>query len=345
MLTKIGLDLGYANITMSSVTSEVYREPSVVLLDKNTRRVISVGSGAVADDEETMGEDGVLVRPFKNGLLYSSELTREIIKHTVSAIGVTDKLRCVIALPSDLISKQESEIFKMLTDAGACECYSVNSAVAALIGAGHSPTASAVSVNIGASSTEIAVLFEGEVILSHRENIGGEDFDRAVKDYILAQGDMTVSLLVARTIKERLGTVWQGRPNESIDIEGVLSLTGNKVSMKICTEDIIGVFESPLQRLLLTIADVVKRIPSDKVEAIFKNGIVISGGASQLYGLDIMIAKVLGISVTRPTDAIDCVSKGLARINTFIPLNMRGGARNITSLLPKLYVGKTVGKK
>ena len=36
MITKIGLDLGYANITLSNVTAEVYREPSVVLVDKNT---------------------------------------------------------------------------------------------------------------------------------------------------------------------------------------------------------------------------------------------------------------------------------------------------------------------
>ena len=345
MITKIGLDLGYANITMSNVASEVYREPSVVLLDKNTRRVISVGNSAVLGGEEIGDGDGILVRPFKNGLLYSSDLTREIIRHAVSALGVSDKIRCLIALPSDLIPKQENEIFKMLDEAGVSESYSVNPAVAALIGSGYSPTISAISVNIGASSTEVAIVSKGRVVLTSRVLVGGEDFDRAVKDYILEQGDMTVSLLVARTIKERLGAVWQGRPNDSIDIEGTLSLTGNKVKMSICTEDIVGVFESPLQKFLLTVANAVKRIPPNLVEEIFENGIILTGGGAEIFGLDTMMSKVLGIAVTKPLNPIDSVSKGLARINTFVPLRMHTSSKNITSQLAKLYEGKTIGRK
>ena len=68
MITKIGLDLGYANITLSNVTTEVYREPSVALLDKDTRKVISVGNRAASADT-ALSDGGILVRPFKNGLL------------------------------------------------------------------------------------------------------------------------------------------------------------------------------------------------------------------------------------------------------------------------------------
>ena len=46
MITKIGLDLGYANITLSNVTAEIYREPSVALVDENSRRVLAVGNSA-----------------------------------------------------------------------------------------------------------------------------------------------------------------------------------------------------------------------------------------------------------------------------------------------------------
>ena len=165
MITKIGLDLGYANITLSNVTTEVYREPSVALLDKNTRRIISVGNRAAAYDENSLNKDGVLVRPFKNGLLHSSDLTGEIIKHAVSAVRATDKIRCIMASPSDFIPKQEAELAKMLRAAGVVECFFVNPAVAALIGAGYSPGISAISVNVGAAITEIAILHKGEIIV------------------------------------------------------------------------------------------------------------------------------------------------------------------------------------
>ncbi len=345
MTTKIGLDLGYANITISNVTAEVYREPSVALVDKNTRQIISVGNRAAVTDEDKSIADGILVRPFKNGLLYSSDLTREIIRHAIGAVSDADKIRCLIALPSDFLPKQENEVFKMLSDAGVSEYCSVKPAVAAIIGAGYAPTISAVSINIGAAFTEVAVMHNGEVLYTGREQVGGEDFDKAVKEYIFNQGDMTVSLLIARTIKERLGAVWQGRESESIDIEGTLSLTGNRVKMSICTEDIVGVFEKPLQRLLTTVANTVKKIPIECVEQIFENGIILSGGGSEIYGLDVMMSKVFGIAVTKPNNPIDSVAKGLSRINAFMPQKMRANGRNITSQLPKLYESKKSGQK
>ncbi len=345
MVTKIGIDLGYANITLSNVIAEIFREPSVVLVDKDTRRILSVGSDAVVGDEEK-SDSGILVRPFKNGLLYSSELTKEIIRNVVSNITPAENIRCIIGVPSDMLPKQENEIFSMLEEAGITESYSVNRAIAALIGAGYAPTISAVSVNVGASATEIAVLHKGNIILTERETVGGEDFDKAVKQHILEQGDMNVSLLVARTIKERLGAVWQERESESLDIEGTLSLTGSKIKMSISTEDVVGVFEKPLQRLLLAVANAIKKIPIDKVNDIFENGIVLTGGGAELLGLDVMISKVLGVSVTKPKAPIDCVAKGLSRIHTFLPVRNKSNKKNITSSIAKFYDSKkTSGKK
>ena len=340
MVTKIGIDLGYANITLSDISANIYREPSVVLVDKNTRRILSIGARAAMGEEGDERGNGILVRPFKNGLLYSSDLTREIIQNVVDAVKPAEKIRCLIGLPSDFLPRQESEIHAMLAEAGVDESYSVKRSIAALIGAGYAPTISAVSVNIGAASTEIAVLYRGNIIASVRESIGGEDFDRAVKQHIVSQGDMNVSLLVARTIKERLGAVWQGRPSESIDIEGTLSMTGSRVKMTMSTEDVVGIFEKPLQQLLLSIANVIKKIPIEYVKEIFGNGIILTGGASELYGLDLMMAKILGISVTRPPQAIDAVAKGLSRIHTFLPVKNQLITKNITSQISKFYETK-----
>ena len=344
MVTRIGLDLGYANITISDVASGIYREPSIALLDKETRRIISVGQSAMTDYEKNP-ERGVLVRPFKNGLLFDHMITEGIIKNAVEALLPADRIRCVIGVPSDFLPKQEKELFSMLHDAGVTDCYSVNRAVAGLIGAGYSPMMSVVSVNIGASCTEIAVFNDGVITHAVKENVGGEDFDNAVKQYILKQGDVSVSLSVARAIKEKLGSVWRGRENDSVEIEGTLSLTGNKVRMAVTTEDIVGVFEKPLHKLMMAIVGVIKKIPLDNVEKTFENGIVLTGGGSMIYGLDVMMTNVLGISVTRPQDAIDAVAKGLSRINTFIPVKGRAASKNVTGLVAKYYSDKLSPKE
>lgn len=336
MITKIGLDLGYANITVSDMTAGIYREQSVALIDRDSRRIISVGNSAIEQGDE-LSDRAILVRPFKNGLLFDRQITQSVVSNVVGSIPKEERLRCVIGIPSDLISKQEREIFNVLEDAGISESYAVNRAVAALIGAGGNPLQDVISVNVGASATEIAVFADGSVIHTSRDMIGGEDFDKAVKQYISDQGGVNVSLAVARAIKEQLGSVWHGKEETSVDIEGTLSLTGNSVKMTIGSEDIVGVFEKPLHRLLMAVAVAVKKIPLDKVESIFKNGIVLTGGGSMIHGLDLMMSKVLGISVRQPSDPIDSVAKGLSLINAKIPVKGKAGRKNVTDSIANYY--------
>lgn len=341
MATKIGLDLGYANITLSDVTASVYREPSVALMEKNTHKIIAVGNSA----ETAQMQDAVLVRPFKNGLLYTTEHTRDVMEKAIGAVMAEDSVRCVIGIPSDYLPKQEKMIFELLGEVGVKEAYAVKRSVAALIGAGYSPTMSAISVNIGASHTDIAVLHGGSIIYSSCESVGGEDFDVAVRRYILEQGDVNVSLSVARAIKEKIGAVWDGKESESVEIDGTLSLTGNRVKMSVGSEDILGVFEEPLQKLLTAIANAVKKIPLDFVSDIFSNGIILSGGGAELFGLDKMIEKVLGVPVILAPDPIDCVAKGLARVNAILPDKNRNNYKNITDKLAKFYEAKKQKRK
>ncbi len=334
MVTKIGLDLGYANITISDASLDVYREPSVAVIDKNTRRIISVGREAISGDGV---EEGILVRPFKNGLLYSAEFTEEIIRSALKAVNTSENVRCVVGVPDSFNAKQEAELCSMITGNGVKECFFVKRAIAGLVGAGYAPSISAVSVNIGASVTEIAILYKGDILYSSSAEIGGEHFDEAVRKYILEQGELNISLIDARAIKESIGAVWEGRNAEPISISGTLALTGNKIKMSVASEDILGVFEDPLHKLLSVIADGVKRIPTDCVEEIFANGIVLSGGGAQLYGLDQMITKVFDIDATLANNPSDCVARGLSLINSFLPIRMRSNGKNITSQLNKYY--------
>ncbi len=335
MVTKIGLDLGYANIAISDVSLGVYRVPSVAIIDKNTRRIISVGNDAMMGSG---AENGIMVRPFKNGLFYSAEFTQSIIKAAVKTVSMTENVRCIVGVPDNLNQKQERELAQMFQNAGVGECFFVKRAVAALIGAGLMPTASAISVNVGASTTEIAILYQGEIIYSATAEIGGEAFDEAVKEYMLEEGELNISLYDARAIKEAIGAVWDGRNAPPITVSGSLALTGTTIKMTIGSEDILGVFEKPLRALLQAVADGVKKIPTDYVEEIFKNGIILTGGGALLFGLNKMMSKVFSINVCLPKTPEDAVAKGLLLINTFLPAKMqRSNGKNITANLLKHY--------
>ncbi len=333
MVNKIGLDLGYANITISDASLEVVREPSVALLDGRTRRILSVGNAAMS----TSSADGALVRPLKNGILYSAEFTEQIIKNTLKPFLGGADIRCVFGIGAELKPKHLSQLCAILHDAGVKDCYFVNRALAAVVGAGFIPTMSVVSVNIGARATEIAILHEGEIVYSATENIGGEDFDEAVREYILKNGELTITLQDARAIKESIGAVWDGRNAEPIEVTGTLALTGNRIHMSIATEDILGVFERPLHDLLKAIAVPMRELDPKYIDAVIENGIVLTGGGANLYGLDKMMRNVFKLPATLMKDADDCVARGLAAISGFLPVRMRSEGKDITERIPELF--------
>ena len=72
---------------------------------------------------------------------------------------------------------------------------------------------------------------------------------------------------------------------------------------------------------------------------IAENGIVLTGGGAELFGMDMLLSKVLGLPVTKPKDAIDCVAKGLSRINGFLPTKLNINNKNITNQISKYYEG------
>ena len=107
--------------------------------------------------------------------------------------------------------------------------------------------------------------------------------------------------------------------------------------MTIASEDIVGVFEKPLHKLLMAVAVAIKKIPLSQVESIFKNGIILTGGGSMIYGLDLMMSKVLGVPVTQPADPLDSVAKGLSIINSKIPIKGKAGRKNVTDSIASYY--------
>ena len=341
MVNKIGLDLGYANITLSDASLEVVREPSVALLDKDTRRILSVGNTAM----EMATADNQPVRPLKNGILYSVEFTEQIIKSVLSRLKNSTDIRCVFGIGADFNQKQIAQLRDILHSAGVKECFFVNRAMAAVIGAGFIPTMSVCSVNIGAKRTEVAILHKGEVVYSASKPIGGEDFDLAVQEYILKNGELNIALQDARKIKESIGAVWEGRCSEPIDVTGTLVLTGNRIHMSINTEDILGVFEKPLYELLNAVAIPMRRLEAKYIDAVLENGILLTGGGAELFGLDKMMRNVFKLPVSTMKAPDDLVARGLAAIASFLPVKMRHEGKDITEKIGELYTEYQSQKK
>ncbi|MCX5793379.1 MAG: rod shape-determining protein, partial [Elusimicrobia bacterium] len=109
----IGIDLGTAN-TLVYVKGKgiVLREPSVVAIDKNRRKVLAVGAEAKLMLGRTPSNI-TAVRPLRNGVIADFEVTQEMIKYFIRKVHNRRSLlhpRIVIGIPSSITEVEKRAV-------------------------------------------------------------------------------------------------------------------------------------------------------------------------------------------------------------------------------------------
>ena len=125
----LGVDLGTSNVLIyADGKGLVVREPSVVAVDRNTGKILQVGSAARNMLNRTPG-NVVAMRPLKEGIISDHEMTvkmlSEMFKTATKASVFTPKPRVVISVPSGVTEVEERSVINAAIEAGARFCFPV----------------------------------------------------------------------------------------------------------------------------------------------------------------------------------------------------------------------------
>ena len=130
----IGLDLGTASILVFvKGKGVVLREPSVVAIDKNTGKLLKVGTDAQKMLGRTPGNI-VAMRPLREGVISDYEMTERMIKEFLRKVSGFRlfKPRVVICVPSGITEVEERAVIDAGMQAGARRVYLIEEPVAAV---------------------------------------------------------------------------------------------------------------------------------------------------------------------------------------------------------------------
>ena len=134
----IGIDLGTASILVYvKGKGVVLREPSVVAIDKNTGKLLKVGTEAQNMLGRTPGNI-VAIRPLREGVISDYDMTERMLREFIHKVAPTHffKPRLVICVPSGITEVEERAVIDAGIQAGARKVYLIEEPVAAAIGAG-----------------------------------------------------------------------------------------------------------------------------------------------------------------------------------------------------------------
>ncbi|MCC8065215.1 MAG: rod shape-determining protein MreB [Clostridiales bacterium] len=310
----IGIDLGTASILVHvKGKGVVLQEPSVVAIDKNTGKLLKVGTEAQMMLGRTPGNI-VAMRPLREGVISDYDMTERMLREFINKVAPVHvfKPRLVICVPSGITEVEERAVIDAGIQAGARKVYLIEEPVAAAIGAGIdiSQPEGHMVVDIGGGTTDIAVISLSGVVESESIKIAGDQFNDAVVKYIRRKYNVLIGERTAEELKISIGGVYPREEEVTKDIKGRDLVTGLPKTFTVTSNEMIEAFEEPIQRILEAIHAVLERTPPELTADISTNGIVMTGGGSLLWGFDKLIESNTGIETRVADDAISCVVKG-----------------------------------
>ncbi|NLH98520.1 MAG: rod shape-determining protein [Chthonomonadales bacterium] len=322
----MGIDLGTAN-TLVHVRGRgiLLREPSVVAIDRDTKRVLAVGEEAKRMLGRTPGSI-VATRPLKDGVIADFEQTERMLRYFITKVnrrGALSAPRVVVGIPSGVTEVERRAVIDATKKAGAKEAYLIEEPMAAAIGAGLpivDPTGSMI-VDIGGGTTEVAVISLSGIVTSRSIRVAGDEIDEAITAYVRRTYNLFIGDRTAEDAKFSVGSAYPGETARTMEVRGRDLLTGLPRSAIISSDEIREAIQEPLNAIVEAVKVTLETCPPELSADIMERGIVLAGGGALLDGLDRLISRETSMPVHIADDPLSCVVIGTGRVLEEIQTN------------------------
>ena len=184
----IGIDLGTANtLIFMKGRGVVIREPSVVAMQKGTKKILAVGEEAKRMIGRTPAGI-VAARPMKSGVIADFDITEAMIRYFISKARGHKVLRprVVIAVPSEITEVEWRAVEEAAKHAGARDVTLIEEPMAAAIGVGlpvAEPSGNLI-VDIGGGTCEVALISLAGIVQAKSVRVGGDTMDECIIQYM-----------------------------------------------------------------------------------------------------------------------------------------------------------------
>ena len=312
---KLGIDLGTANtLVFLPGKGVVLNEPSVVAVSETDNKILAVGLEA----KDMIGKtpDNIIAyRPMRDGVIADYRVTEAMLRYYITkALGKFNffKPDVMISVPAGVTSTERRAVVEAAVKAGAKSAYVVKEPILAAIGAGiliYEPKGRMI-VDIGGGTTDVAVISLGGIVASTSVKCAGNKIDQAITDYIKKQYNLAIGDQTSEDIKIKIGSALPLEEELSMTIKGRDYISGLPRSIEIKTNEVTKAIDKELRLMVKAIKDVFQETPPELASDIIDNGIIMSGGSSQLRNLPLLVERRTGVKAELADDAYFCVAKG-----------------------------------
>ncbi len=327
---SIGIDLGTSN-TLAGVPGKgiIFEEPTLVARQKKKLgkpgKVLFFGNKV----KQMVGKEPreiEIVEPLLDGAIADFDATVAFLDHLVSSINELPsrfprflKPRVVIGVPSGITEVEKRAVKSVALSAGVGKVFLVEEPMATAIGVDLTieKAAGNLLIDIGGGTTEIAVISLGGVVLSRCLKLAGREMDEAILNFLRLKYGVLIGLPTAEKLKIEIGSVMpQNGEHESRSelVKGRDLETGLPKSVEISEEEVREALSPIIQEILSQVNELLEETPPELTADISKRGIVLSGGCSQLLGMEKMVGQSTKMPVWTAKNPLASVVYGCLKL-------------------------------
>ena len=225
---------------------------------------------------------------------------------------------------------EERAVIQAAMEAGARRVYLIEEPFAAGLGAGldlSGPNGFMV-VDIGGGTTDIAVLSLNDIAASSSIKIAGDAFDETIITYLRRRHGLLIGANTAEEIKITIGSVVERAEELSMMAKGRDLKTGLPKEVLVTSSELLESLRRPARFIVEEVLSVLELSSPELVADVAKNGIILTGGGSLIYGMDKLIQERTEINVMVADNAESCVALGCGKSLQWIN-SMQEGTINI----------------
>jgi rod shape-determining protein MreB len=311
---KLGIDLGTTNVLVFVPgRGIVLNEPSVAV-STETNKVVAIGVEA----KKMVGRtpDSITAyRPMKDGVIADYRVTEAMLRYFIrKALGRYNffKPTVLISVPAGVSSTEKRAVIEAAAKAGAADAYVVKEPILAAIGAGipiHEAMGWMVA-DIGGGTIDVAVISLGGIVASTSVKCAGNKLDRAIVDHVKKHYNLAIGDKTAEEIKIQIGSAVPVTEELALAVKGRDLVSGLPRTIELKTNEVVTALSRELREMMGAIRKVLQETPPELASDIIDNGIILTGGTSQLRNLPELVLRRTGVQSKLADDAYYCVARG-----------------------------------
>ena len=317
----IGIDLGTANtLVMVKGRGIVIDEPSVVAIDRVSKKILAIGAEAKRMVGRTPSNI-VAVRPMRDGVISDFQVTERMLQYFIRSVhekfgfGIP-RPRVVVGIPSGVTEVEKRAVHDASLNAGARAAYLVEEPMAAAIGAGlpiMEPSGCMI-VDIGGGTTEVAVIALGGIVVATSVRAAGDEMDQEIMAYARQVHNLLIGERTAEEIKIEAGSAFPMDEEGTVVLRGRDLATGLPKSVEVSTVELRDALSGSINAIVDAVRSTIEITPPELVADLMYRGIALAGGGALLAGLDRRLAQETKFPVYVAEAPLTCVVRGTGEV-------------------------------